>query len=109
MLLRDRTRLTRLKVDHSAGGTLELVAAATGEKVKVMAMCLTLASPTTLDFKSASTSLTGPLALSTINLDPLSFVDMEVEPWFQTTAGEALNLTFGAAVRCTGIIFYVQE
>ena len=109
MIFRNLRRLTRLKVDTNAGGTIELVAAQSGKKIKVIAGFLALASSSTLNFKSATTSLTGPMTLTSLGLEPLKIAVDEVLPWFETAAGEALNLAFGGAVQCSGVLFYALE
>lgn len=97
--------ITRAVINTAAGGTVEIVAAVSGKRIKVYAIFFTLASATTVNIKSASTTLTGDMTLSSFSLDPMMF-GKNMFPWLQTAAGEALNFTFGGAVQCSGVVYY---
>lgn len=108
MYARDISRLQHKLVNTSAGGTLECIAAVSGERISIYAVELVLASATTVEFKSGLTSLTGPQTLTSKVLDFLAALDA-MYPRYVCTVSEAFNITFGSAVQCSGVIYYTQE
>lgn len=99
----------RQKVDDSTG-SVELVAAVAGKKIQIWGLLLSTASPTTMEFKSASTSLTGAMSISTILEDqPYGPANASAIPLFETAAGEAFNLVLGGAVKVTGQVTWTTN
>jgi hypothetical protein len=91
-----------LKIDGATLGQSELVAAVAGKAYRVLGYVLSGASACTAKFQSASTDLTGPMALGT---SPVVAPETS-EGWFETAAGEALNLNTNASVQVSGHLTY---
>ena len=80
-------------VDQSSAGTTAAVAAVTGSKIRILALCLfsySAGSPPTITFKSASTQLSGEIDQS----QAISII-LPYNPagWMETAEGEAFNIT----------------
>jgi hypothetical protein len=79
-------------VTVAADATGALVAAVTGYKIRVLAILINQAasSNATLQFKSATTAITGVLT----NMSGALYLVLPFNPagWFETASGEALNL-----------------
>lgn len=96
------------KIDAASNGDNTIVAGVTGKKIRVLALHLTMTGTlVTIRFESAAggTALTGqmqPLAGTGITLpyNPLG--------WFETTAGELLNMELGGAQSVDGCLTYVE-
>ena len=77
----------------AADATGALVAAVTGCKIRVLAVLLNqiASSTSTVQFKSASTALTGVITVKVNDL----YLALPFNPagWMETASGEALNLT----------------
>ena len=92
-------------IDHAASGDNEIVAAVAGKKIRVLAWHVTVSGTTTIRFESSAggTALTGQMA-GTANAEL-------TEPWnpcgwFETVAGESLNMELSAAVSVDGALVY---
>ena len=93
------------KIDAASSGDNTLVAATSGRKIKVTALFLVAAGAVTVRFESAAggTALTGQMnfpANGGIVLPENS------RGWFETNAGELLNLELGGAVSVDGALTY---
>jgi hypothetical protein len=95
-------------VINDATGSLAAVAAQSGKVIRVWGLVLTLASATTLTVKSGTTALSGPMSVSGMTLDPPRGRPSDdcAFPWWETAAGEALNLVLGGAVQMSGTLLY---
>jgi len=95
-------------IDAASSGDNTIVAAVTSKKIRVLALHLTMTGTlVTIRFESAAggTALTGqmqPLAGNSITLpfNPLG--------WFETVAGELLNMELGGAQSVDGCLVYVE-
>jgi hypothetical protein len=84
----------------------DLVAAVSGRKIRVLAMCYSQASATSLKFQTnATTDLTGAFTTSAANLNG----NLPFNPfgWFQTALGEKLNYVPATAVATHVSVTYV--
>ena len=106
--LTDMNRMKRVVINTAAGGTIAAIAGVSGQTIRVYACELVFASSTTLDFKSAATSLTGPQTLLAKVLDFLR-IGSGIYPRYVCASGETLNLVVGAAVQLSGVIYYTQD
>ena len=101
-------RVVATKIDTAAGSTVALVPASAGKRVYVVAIALTLASQTTIKFQDGTTDLTGALTCTSFVLDQMNVGDRLIPRW-TTSAGNAFNIVFGAAVQCSGAIWIIQD
>lgn len=90
-------------ISTSSSGDTTVVAAQTNKVIKVHRVKLSLASETTVQFKSGSNALSGP---ETILAQVLDYND---NPWYLTRPGEALVISLGGAVQCGGSVWYRIE
>jgi len=86
-------------ISAAAGGTRELVAAVTGSKIRVLAIVVLQDSDAAaaFQFKSATTALTGEFTVA-ITAEGHMVLPFSPVGWFETAAGEALNVTVAANV-----------
>lgn len=104
--LRTTSRLTSATISISTATSTSVVAAASGQTVRVYSIILNVAGTQGVTIKDGATALTGDIALSTgggFILDP------QPDPWFITTAGNALVITTDSAVQTSGTIYYIQS
>lgn len=92
-------------IDQSGIGNNEIVAAVSGKSLRVLEALAVTAGANTLQWKSATTALTGPMALAASGSAQVHFAE---EGHFETTAGQALNLDQSAAVQVGGWLRYVE-
>jgi hypothetical protein len=94
-------------IDDALSGNNTLVAAVAGKKIRVLGFFLVAAGAVTARFESDAdgTALSGQMTLAAG--DP--FVASGYNPlgWFETVAGELLNLELGGAVSVDGALTYV--
>lgn len=110
-------QMTRKVINTAAGSTVEMVAAVSGKTIKVYDCFFALATATTVDIKSATTTLTGVMTLAAsvihhigpIAIDPGDPVSSKAVPVLVCASGEALNFAFGGAVQTSGSLIYTQE
>lgn len=95
-------------IDAAGNGDNTIVAAVASKKIRVLALHLTMTGTlVTIRFESAAggTALTGqmqPLAGNSITL-PFNPVG-----WFETVAGDLLNMELGGAQSVDGCLVYVE-
>ena len=99
------------KIDASASGNNEIVAAVTGKRIRVVGYTIIATGTVTVKWRSASTDLSGGMALAanggtTPSVSVLSPAGMFGV--FQTEPGEALNLNLSGAVAVGGHLVYVE-
>ena len=92
-------------IDHNGNGDNTIVAAVTGQKIRVLAMFLISGGTVTVRFESGAsgTALTGQMSLIaqagwTLPYNPVG--------WFETAAGALLNLELSAGVSVDGCLVY---
>lgn len=92
-------------IDHATSGDNEIVAAVTGKKTRVLAVLLMSGGTVNARFESAAggTSLTGQMQLTAQAGFVLPFNPVG---WFETVAGQALNLELSGAVSVDGCLVY---
>ena len=95
-------------VRYSTSADAEIVAASSGKKIRVLAL-IAQAADGTMQFESASTVIFGPFRLDADgaagSMSPLVLPFLE-SGWFETTAGEALNIDLSATDLNTGTVIY---
>lgn len=92
-------------IDHASSGDNELVAAVTGMRIKVVALCIVAAGAVTARLESGAggTALTGQMAL------PANGILVWPEGgWVIGDVGANLNLELGGAVSCDGCLVYEE-
>lgn len=98
-------QIKRAAIDESTLANNEIVAAVTGKILRVLAFNLVTTLANTLQWKSDTTAITGPMPLGADgNVD----ADFAEEGHFETAAGEALNLDSSAATAHGGWVNYVE-
>ncbi len=98
--------LSSAPINFSGSGPNPLIAGVSGKIIRVYRMLSVVASQTNLTFQDGSTSLSGPIPCwqgGGISLD------YSGEPWYVSSAGNALNLNSTNAVAVAGTIWYIQE
>src|SRR5690242_9868663 len=109
MYCSDAARIKSVLVNDSTGSPVTVVSGVSTQTINVMALDLTLSSPTTLDIRSNTTSLSGPQTLASKVLDFRRLTNNQMASWYDCNKGEDLRLDAGSAVQVTGTIWYVQE
>ncbi len=95
----------RAIIDKATAATHEIVAAVAGKKIRVLGFYAVAAGAVVATWKSATTAVTGAMTMATgvaVHAPPAGF------GWFETAAGEALNLTLGGAVQVSGNVIYAE-
>lgn len=92
------------KIDTAAAGDTSLVAAVAGKKIRVISYNLVSTSANTVKFRSATTDLTGGMALPANGQ-----ADAEFSPigHFETAVNEPLNINLSGATQVSGHLAYV--
>ena len=109
-LRRNLQSVQRYKIDDSTG-TVTLVPAVTGKRIQVWGVTLATATATTMEFKSGANSLTGPMTITAIQIDPPvgdAPRDSAI-PWLESNAGEAIVLTLGGTVQVCGQVIWTSN
>ncbi len=84
----------------------DLVALVGGRKIRVLSLLLTLAGSQTVKFQSGGTTdLSGAISLIQGVALQLPF---QREGWFETVAGEKLNIVCGGLVNGAGCLVYQE-
>ena len=94
-------------LNAAADGTREVVAAVTGIKIRVLALVADQQADAaaTMQFKSATTAITGEFVSA--NTKMLVMLPFSSAGWFETAAGEALQVTT-AGTNVTGCLVYIE-
>lgn len=97
----------RVVVSASSSGDNTLVAAVTGKRIRVLALCLVPTGAVTVRLESAAggTALTGQMPLAANANFVWPFAE---KGWAQTVAGELLNLELSGAVAVNGALVYEE-
>ncbi len=100
------SELQYASVDAAASGDNTLVAAVADKRIRVLSLFLVASGAVTVAFESSAsgTALTGDM-----NVGANGNVVMPFNPegWFQTVAGELLNMELGGATSVDGCLTYV--
>lgn len=91
----------QVAVSISLSGDNIVIPAMTGQSIQVYGIVLSLASDTTVQFKSGSTPLSGAQVMNGLLLDKTPG-----DPWYITNRGEAFVITLGTAVQCGGTVYF---
>lgn len=102
-LIENSPRFVTLSV--SSSGSTELVAAVPGCRIRVLAYNMIAAGSTNVKFRSASTDITG---LKYLAANTGIVANYSEAGWFQTAAGEALNINLSASQAVGGEIVYQE-
>lgn len=89
----------------ASNGDNSLVAAVTGKKIRVLALDATAAGAVAVKFRSATTDISGAQALPANGQKILPFNPVG---WYETVAGEALQVNLGGAVSFAGGLVYQE-
>lgn len=94
-------------IDHATSGDNTLVAAVTGKKIRVLSYTLVAAAAVTVRFESGAsgTALTGQMSLAANGGVSCAF---NPGGWFETAAGQLLNLELSAAQSVDGHLSYIE-
>lgn len=97
----------RAVIDHASSGDNTVVAAVAGYRIRVTSLFLVAAGAVTVRFESAAggTALTGVM---TVAANGILVLPYNPDGWFQTVAGELLNLELGGAVSVDGALTYEE-
>ncbi len=90
---------SRIAINISTAGDTIIAPGIAGQPISVTAIVLSLATEATVEFKSGSTSLSGPQVMLALILDE------QEDPWYVTTNGEPFVITLGASVQCGGTVW----
>lgn len=104
------TSLNNIKYAALSGATSgdnTLVSAVAGKKIRVLSLYAVAAGAVTVRFESAAggTALTGVASLAANGGIVLPFNE---GGWFETNAGELLNMELGGAVQTSGSLSYIE-
>jgi hypothetical protein len=93
-------------IDVAASGDNTLVALVAAKRIRVLSLFLVSAGTVTtrLESNAGGTALTGQMTLAVNSGFTLPF---NAEGWFQTVAGQLLNLELSDAVSVDGCLSYV--
>lgn len=85
------------------GDSIVIPAPSANSVIQVLRVVLALSAQTTLQFKSGSSPLSGPMTLTKIVLDQDA---PAAAPWYITGKGENFVISLGANVDCGGTLYY---
>ena len=96
------------KIDAASSGDNTLVAIVSGKKIRVLSLFMISAGTVTARLESTNSS--GTLLTGQMNLVVNSGFTLPFNPvgWFETAAGELLNLELSGAVSVDGCLVYVE-
>ena len=98
--------ISALSINMGTASTVNAVALVASQKVRAYKLLLTAAGAQIVTIQDGSTALTGPIQMSSAN--PL-VLPMDGNPWFTTSAGNALNIAMTSAVNVSGAIWFTQN
>lgn len=105
--------IKRVAISAAASGDNTLIAAVAGLKIKVLGLVMFAGGAVATRFESnaGGTALTGVITLSAagVGLGNDSLILPMAPPgyhWFETVAGQLLNLELGGAVQVSGFLVY---
>ena len=92
-------------VSSSATG-IAAVAGVTGQIIRVYKLFLVVGGTTTLTFQDGSTGLSGGLPMV---VNGSIVLDMDGQPWFKTSSGNAFNISNSGNLQVSGTVYYTQQ
>lgn len=92
-------------VADASSGANEIVAAVTGKRIRVLSYVLSASAAVNAKWQSGSTDKTGLLYFAAAGYGAVA--PFNEQGWFETAAGEALNLNLSGAVTVGGHVSYV--
>jgi len=98
--------LSALSINVNTLGDNIIIPAVVGQVIRVFrifAVAASSVSVTPTDGTPSGTPFTGPLTLGDFALD------LDAEPWFVTSTGNAFVLTLSAGVQVSGRVYYTQS
>ena len=93
----------QIPISISASGDTIIIPAIAGQVIQVYGIILSLATDTTVAFRSgvAGTYLAGPQTMDRLLLDKTPG-----DPWYITGRGEPFVISLGDAVQCGGTVYW---
>ena len=85
---------------------LPAVAGVTGQIIRVYKLFLVVGGTTTLTFQDGSTGLSGGLPMV---VNGSIVLDMDGQPWFKTSSGNAFNISNSGNLQVSGTVYYTQQ
>lgn len=98
--------LATAAISASSSGANEIVAAQAGRKIRVLGYVMMAASAVNVKWQSDSTDKTG-LLYPAANGGAVAPLAPDHKYWFETVAGEPLNLNLSGAVAVGGHVTYL--
>lgn len=97
--------LLAAKIDCASSGNNTVVAAVTDKRIYVHRIWFLCRAPVDVKVRDgAATDMTGPIPFdNTVGMN----LEYSSEPWFTTTAGNALIINLSAAIQTSGRVYYV--
>lgn len=94
----------------ASSGDTALVAAVVGKKIRVLSLFLVAAGDVDVYFESAGGTAIAGDGTNGMDLAANTGFALNFNPggWFETVAGEALNINLGAAIRVAGSLKYAE-
>jgi hypothetical protein len=93
-------------ISATSDGANEIVAAVTAKKIRVVGYVLNVNAAGTVQWKSATTALSGAMEFVDGGGMVAPLCDPAAAFWFETAAGEALNITNSAGLDSLGHLAY---
>ena len=99
------------KIDLTGTGDQTLIPGISGQVININSLKLTFRSSDdvdflTVDYKSGSTSLTGPMTVGNPGFDVGDYVSQN--PWFVCATGQSFVVGLSNTTHVTGTIYYTQ-
>ena len=100
------SELQYASIDAASSGNNTLVAAVSDKRIRVLSLFVVASGAVTVRFESSAsgTALTGQMQVGSKGNINMSF---NPEGWFQTVAGELLNMELSGATSVDGCLTYV--
>lgn len=92
-------------VSFSASGDNDVIAALTGQSIKVHRLFLVVSATTNLTPKDGATAFTGAISMTANGSWVLDYTEL---PWFTTTAGNAFRINQSDGAQVSGRVYYQQ-
>jgi hypothetical protein len=99
-------RMSIVDINRSSSGAAVLVAAVAAKRAYAWKLHLHAAGAVTVTFKSASTTLPGPLVFESAGD---KFIDFDAEPWWLSEINENFSINLSASVAVTGALYYTTQ
>ena len=97
---------SRLRINTAASGDTKLVAAAPGLRCRVHGLRLSVAGAVIVSIKAGSTVLE---TFNFVGAGTMAPLVLRFQPYYETAANEALNISLSHAVQCDGVLEYTMS